>query len=239
MKKTPEMKKALLLSLVFGFAAATFSQDSLSRIQASPQARAEEQDYLSAKKFALGGITFAYGVLRPEIRPIRKLDFEMRDYVVEKHPHFSSKVDNVTMWAPTVSLFALDAFRIKTEHTPKQHLALHVISGAVMSAAVFSLKSISKRDRPDTSTSTSYPSGHTANAFRGADIWRQELKRDHPVLSYGGYAVATVTGMLRIYNNKHWFSDVVTGMGIGFLSSKFAYWLMEKRSRKQQWPTGF
>lgn len=30
---------------------------------------------------------------------------------------------------------------------------------------------------------------------------------------------------MRIYNDKHWLTDVVTGAGIGILSTKVAYWL--------------
>jgi hypothetical protein len=28
-----------------------------------------------------------------------------------------------------------------------------------------------------------------------------------------------------MYNNRHWFTDVVTGAGIGILSTKIAYWI--------------
>jgi membrane-associated phospholipid phosphatase len=37
--------------------------------------------------------------------------------------------------------------------------------------------------------------------------------------------MATATGFLRMYNDKHWFSDVMAGAGIGILSTKIAYWL--------------
>ena len=33
------------------------------------------------------------------------------------------------------------------------------------------------------------------------------------------------TGILRIYNDKHWLTDVAAGAGIGILSTKLAYWL--------------
>jgi membrane-associated phospholipid phosphatase len=37
--------------------------------------------------------------------------------------------------------------------------------------------------------------------------------------------MATTTAYLRMANNKHWFSDVVAGAGIGIASTKLAYWL--------------
>jgi membrane-associated phospholipid phosphatase len=43
-----------------------------------------------------------------------------------------------------------------------------------------------------------------------------------------GYAVAFTTGYLRMYNNKHWLSDVVAGAGVGILSTDLAYFLYPK-----------
>ena len=113
------------------------------------------------------------------------------------------------------------------------------MSGALMAGTIYSLKGISHRIRPDSSNKKSFPSGHTANAFRGADILYQELKNTNHILAFSGYAAAAATGVLRIYNNKHWFSDVVTGAGIGFLSSRVSYWILDKRTRKKQLATGF
>ena len=38
-----------------------------------------------------------------------------------------------------------------------------------------------------------------------------------------GYGFATATGILRIYNRDHWFSDVVAGDGFSILSATAAY----------------
>jgi membrane-associated phospholipid phosphatase len=47
-----------------------------------------------------------------------------------------------------------------------------------------------------------------------------------------GYAMAFSTGYLRMYNNKHWLSDVIAGAGIGIASTKLAYWLYPKIESK-------
>ena len=39
-------------------------------------------------------------------------------------------------------------------------------------------------------------------------------------------------GFLRMYNNKHWLSDVVAGAGIGIMSTKIAYWIYPVIKRK-------
>ena len=36
--------------------------------------------------------------------------------------------------------------------------------------------------------------------------------------------MASLIGTARVYNNKHWVSDVVAGAGIGILSTKVVYW---------------
>lgn len=42
------------------------------------------------------------------------------------------------------------------------------------------------------------------------------------------YVVATGTGILRMYNNKHWLGDVAAGAGVGILSTTLSYWLYDK-----------
>lgn len=94
-----------------------------------------------------------------------------------------------------------------------------------MSGTVISLKSLTKVGRPDGSGFNSFPSGHTATAFVGAKFLWQEYKNVSVWYGISGYIVATGTGFFRIYNNKHWLTDVVTGAGIGILSTKEAYWI--------------
>jgi len=55
-----------------------------------------------------------------------------------------------------------------------------------------------------------------------------EYKDVSPWYGIAGYAVATTTGLLRMYNNKHWFNDVVAGAGFGIAGTRLAYWLYPK-----------
>ena len=54
---------------------------------------------------------------------------------------------------------------------------------------------------------------------------REEYKDVSPWYGTAGYALATTTGILRMYNNRHWLRDVVAGAGFGILSTKAAYWI--------------
>jgi len=57
---------------------------------------------------------------------------------------------------------------------------------------------------------------------------RLEYQDVSPWYGIAGYAAATATGVLRMYNNKHWFNDVVAGAGFGIASTRLAYWLYPK-----------
>ena len=95
----------------------------------------------------------------------------------------------------------------------------------LMGSTVYALKKISKTERPDHSGFNSFPSGHTATSFAGAEFLWQEYKDVSIWYGISGYLVATGTGFFRIYNNRHWFTDVAMGAGIGILSTKIAYWI--------------
>lgn len=96
---------------------------------------------------------------------------------------------------------------------------------ALMSASINLLKWGTNERRPDGSARNSFPSGHTATAFVGAELLRREYWEVSPWIGVAGYAVATTTGFLRLYNNRHWLTDVIAGAGIGILSVEAAYWL--------------
>lgn len=85
--------------------------------------------------------------------------------------------------------------------------------------------------RPDGSAFNSFPSGHTATAFVGAEVLRREYWHVSPWIGITGYAVAAGTGFLRMYNNRHWLTDVLAGAGIGILSVEIAYWLYPTLSK--------
>ena len=93
-----------------------------------------------------------------------------------------------------------------------------------MTGSVTGLKGLTKIERPDGSANNSFPSGHTATAFSGAEFLWQEYKDVNIWYGISGYAVAAGTGFFRIYNGRHWLSDVAMGAGIGIMSTKIAYW---------------
>ena len=70
----------------------------------------------------------------------------------------------------------------------------------------------------------SFPSGHTSIAFTLASVLTEETShrwpRAHRVVAPIAYAAATGVGLARMYNDKHWASDVALGAAIGTLSGR-------------------
>ena len=61
----------------------------------------------------------------------------------------------------------------------------------------------------------SFPSGHTTNAFAIATVVARSYK-DVKWVPVASYTIATLAGLSRIYDNKHWASDVLIGAALGW-----------------------
>ena len=66
---------------------------------------------------------------------------------------------------------------------------------------------------------SSFPSGHTNVAFAAATVFASEYK-DKPAIPIIAYSVASIIGVSRITENKHWTTDVFVGAALGFLTGK-------------------
>ena len=68
-------------------------------------------------------------------------------------------------------------------------------------------------------TYRSFPSGHTVSAFAAAAAVTAETSRNAPntrwIVGPVLYTGAALVGVSRMYNNRHWASDVIVGAGIG------------------------
>ena len=190
------------------------------------------QRYLKPAALIVPGAFLLYGGLKPAISGIENLDRRIMDRVVENHPNFATALPDYLMWAPSASVYILDAVNAKTAHNFKEHLILDAGSIIITGGLGYAMRQMTKNNETFSKEGTKFPSGHTANAFRGAEIVHQELKKSHPVLSYSGYVIASGVGVLRIYDKAHLLSEVIAGAGLGILSTKLTYWIFEKGKRK-------
>jgi membrane-associated phospholipid phosphatase len=68
-------------------------------------------------------------------------------------------------------------------------------------------------------TNSSFPSGHTTVAFAAATVYAMEYK-DKPLVPIIAYSAATLIGISRLTENKHWATDVLTGAALGYLTGR-------------------
>lgn len=162
---------------------------------------------------------------------VRRLDYSTKNELQEDHPLFAAHADDYLQFVPAAAVYALHIAGVKGQHTLLDATGLYVLSSAIVGGSVIIVKRATHRERPNGAGFDSFPSGHTANAFAAAEFLNQEYRGISPWYGIAGYAVATATGTLRMYNNKHWFSDVVAGAGFGILSTKAAYFLYPKLKR--------
>ena len=138
--------------------------------------------------------------------------------------NFHSEIDNYTQFSGIALTVGLKMAGVEGRSSWPRLFASSLASYAVMAGFVNGIKYTASEMRPDGSTRNSWPSGHTATAFVGATILHKEygLTRS-PWYSVAGYTLATGTGVMRVLNNRHWISDVLSGAGIGILSTELAY----------------
>ena len=180
------------------------------------------------QSFVLPAALIAYGAVAVHNGSLQHINGGVKDEIWEDNTHKPFHLDNYLMFAPAFSVYALNAAGIHGEHNFRDRTAILVMANIFANGTVFSVKGWAHEKRPDGSDFSSFPSGHTAEAFASAEFMRMEYKDVSPLYGIAGYAMATATGMLRMYNNKHWMSDVVAGAGVGIASTRLAYWLYPK-----------
>ncbi|MBC3542397.1 phosphatase PAP2 family protein [Rufibacter sediminis] len=83
---------------------------------------------------------------------------------------------------------------------------------------------------------TSFPSSHTSTAFAAATALAS-VYHDSKWIPTVAYGMATLVGLSRINDNKHWASDVLAGAALGYITGKATYWGYHKVKKHWQKPS--
>ncbi len=158
---------------------------------------------------------------------VRHNDRRFRSLRNEYMPSFSRHFDDYLQFSPGAVMLGLKVAGVPSRSSWGRMTASCAMSAAIMGSVVNTVKHSAKVMRPDGSNSHSFPSGHTATAFMAATMLSKEYGHLSPWVSIGAYSAATATGLMRVANNKHWLSDVLTGAGIGILSTELGYFIAD------------
>jgi membrane-associated phospholipid phosphatase len=218
-------KKALLTRLMIGFFILILTINK-SYSQTLNTDSTKNDKFLKFKPSALiaPSILFTYGIIAVESDYLKVFNTDIREEVLE---HIDKKItiDDFSQYSPMAAVYGLNLLGVKGKNNFKNRTLILATSYLLMGVTVNSLKKLYREERPDMTSRNSFPSGHTATAFMGAEFLYQEYKDKSIWYGITGYVVAAGTGAFRIYNNRHWLNDVVAGAAIGILSTKTAYWL--------------
>lgn len=127
---------------------------------------------------------------------------------------------------------ALGWLGVEAKHSGRDRMLLTGTAFCTMTALAGGLKYTIHEERPDKTDNRSFPSGHAARAFMGAELVRMEYGTPLGIAAYG---TAVGVACLRVYNDRHWWHDVVAGAAIGILSTHIAYWVLPLEKRILGW----
>jgi membrane-associated phospholipid phosphatase len=93
------------------------------------------------------------------------------------------------------------------------HVAIDVLRAQVLSLGIaYGLKYTVRRERPDHSSSDSFPSGHSAQTFASATVLTRHLG---PAAAVPAFGAAGFVAMSRVNQRRHYLTDVMFGAGLG------------------------
>ena len=138
-------------------------------------------------------------------------------------PNFHQTYDDYIQFLPAAVLVGLKLGGVKGRSTWTEMLVADAFGMAMTAGLVQGIKYTAGKRRPDNTAYNAFPSGHTATSFMTATMLHKEYGHRSPWISIGAYTCATLAGITRQLNNRHWMSDVIAGAGIGILSVELGY----------------
>jgi len=101
------------------------------------------------------------------------------------------------------------------------------VSLIIMAIIVAIIKPIAGRERPNGKNNHAFPSGDSATA----SAFFAPIAAQSAIFTPIAVVIIPAVAFLRTYDNWHWLSDVLTGMGIGFLTSGMALQICKKKNK--------
>ncbi len=136
---------------------------------------------------------------------------------------YSIPVDDLIQYVPIAELYIADALGVKAKNHWFDQTKYLIISNVITAALTHGAKFAINKERPN-GADHSFPSGHSSFSFTNATALYEEFHDTAPGFSYSGYVLTSMVGSLRVVNNKHWFSDVLAGAGLGILVTRMVYY---------------
>lgn len=140
---------------------------------------------------------------------------------------------------------------VVTHQRGLEHASLMTAKSLAISTLFYTAtKVVIRRERPSYTNSpfsydppftgdkphTSMPSGHMLTVMTVATSLSEAYGKDYPWVPWVAYSIAGLTGLSRLYDNRHWSSDVWIGASLGFFVTKAIYRrhrMLEQKKRER------
>lgn len=132
-------------------------------------------------------------------------------------------IDDYLQYAPLAGYLFLDFAGVKSRRPFVDRVIVGATATILTVGLTHGIKWCVDEQRPYSTNTNSFPSGHSAMAFVGAELLRQDYG---PWVGAAGYLAATAVGVMRVVRGYHWLNDVVASAGIGILCARAGEWLL-------------
>lgn len=190
----------------------------------------------------LGGLalTTAYLIKRDNVSHKNIHEFTLKNKWVKESSPIISKLGSTPLNLGLIGSLYLGGVLLKDDRARETaRLTLKSLLHAIVVARA--LKHIFRRQRPYVENGVdrwfnhgrgsdyqSFPSGHTTTAWSVATVIAGMYK-DKPIVPVICYSLATLVGISRLTENKHWTSDVLVGAVLGYSIGRFVLRKHNKR----------
>lgn len=183
-----------------------------------------KQLILPASLIALGaaGVSKQFSPLKNAVRDQFKDWSHGRRYTFDDHLQYT----------PVLGYLVMGLVGVPCKHRFLERFMVCATSYMSLGIMVNTVKYTVRELRPRTGRRNSFPSGHSATAFMGAELIRLEYS---PGIAIAAYGWAAAIGFMRMWNEMHWINDVIAGAGVGILSARIGYWMLPLYKKWFHW----
>ncbi|PWV51776.1 phosphatase PAP2 family protein [Chitinophaga sp. S165] len=166
-------------------------------------------------------------------------DYEVKQFFLRNHTNFwNSVTGQVEPFGNAYSPYLVGGMYVAgviSGNRKLEHTSLMTAKSLLISTLIYTFaKSVVRRGRPTyyddplvfnapfsmDKYHTSFPSGHMLTVTSVATALAEAYGEEHPWVPWVTYSIAIMTGTTRLYQERHWGSDVWLGASLGYFVTK-------------------